>query len=177
MKSRIMDVLKDRELELGPRPPQRGTYQHFAVTRDDEGIAWVLFDRAGKSANTLSGEVMDEFGEIVTALEKDLPKGVVLRSAKTSGFIAGADINEFVGASDAERSPDRDGPRQRHHEPLRRAAGADGRGGARLLPRRRHGSGARLQAPHRGSTVRASACPRCSSACTRVSAAPRACRS
>lgn len=101
MKSRIMDVLKDRELELGPRPPQRGTYQHFAVTRDDEGIAWVLFDRAGKSANTLSGEVMDEFGEIVTALEKDLPKGVVLRSAKTSGFIAGADINEFVGASDA----------------------------------------------------------------------------
>src|SRR6478736_1278882 len=82
MKSRVLDVLKDRTLELGP-PPAAGKWQHFKVERDSDGIAWILFDRAGKSANTLSGEVIEEFGDIVATLEKDLPKGVVVRSAKS----------------------------------------------------------------------------------------------
>src|SRR6478752_369794 len=100
MKSRIMDVLKDHVLETGPHPPVTGQWQHFTLTRDAEGIAWLLFDRNGKSANTLSAEVIEELGTVVRALEADLPKGLVVRSAKPSGFIAGADINEFVGAKD-----------------------------------------------------------------------------
>lgn len=99
MKSMVLDVLKDRVLELEP-PPAAGQWQHFKVTRDGDGLAWVLFDRANKSVNAISGEVMEELGDIVAQLEKDLPKGVVVRSAKRSGFIAGADINEFVGADD-----------------------------------------------------------------------------
>ncbi len=36
----------------------------------------------------------------MTELEEQRPTGLVIRSAKTSGFIAGADVNEFRGASD-----------------------------------------------------------------------------
>lgn len=94
-------VLAPRDLTLGPKPSAEGIYRNFHVTRDEDGIAWVLFDRAGASANSLSAEVMEEFDAIVADLERERPTGVVIRSAKPSGFIAGADINEFRGASDA----------------------------------------------------------------------------
>jgi len=99
MDSRIMDVLKDRVLELGPEPVA-GPYRNFKLTRDDDGIAWLLFDREGTSANTLSEDVLVEFETVIAALEQDRPAGIVIRSAKPSGFIAGADVNEFRGVSD-----------------------------------------------------------------------------
>ncbi len=94
-----MDVLEDRVLVLGPAPAP-GPYRQFKLTRDADGIAWLLFDREGASANTLSAEVMEEFESVLTALEAERPAGLVIRSAKKSGFIAGADVNEFRGASD-----------------------------------------------------------------------------
>ncbi|SFL31504.1 3-hydroxyacyl-CoA dehydrogenase / enoyl-CoA hydratase / 3-hydroxybutyryl-CoA epimerase [Bradyrhizobium sp. NFR13] len=100
MDSKIMDVLKDRVLELGPAPDTSGAYRHFKLTRDADGIAWLLFDRADASANTLSAVVLEEFDQVLNALEAQRPTGIVVRSAKTSGFIAGADVNEFRGASD-----------------------------------------------------------------------------
>ncbi len=100
MDSRIMDVLKDRVLELGPEPSVDSPYRNFKLTRDSDGIAWLLFDRMDSSANTLSAEVMKEFDRIVATLESQRPAGLVMRSAKPSGFIAGANVNEFRGASD-----------------------------------------------------------------------------
>jgi len=102
MDSRIMNVLEDRVLELGPTPAADGPYRNFKVSRDEDGIAWVLFDRAGASANTLSADVMAEFDAVLTGLETDRPAGIVIRSAKPSGFIAGADVNAFRGASDPD---------------------------------------------------------------------------
>jgi 3-hydroxyacyl-CoA dehydrogenase/enoyl-CoA hydratase/3-hydroxybutyryl-CoA epimerase len=99
MDSRIMNVLRDRVLELGPQP-DAGTYRNFKLTRDADGIAWLLFDRADASANTLSADVMEELDAVLGALESQRPAGIVIRSAKPSGFIAGADVNEFRGASD-----------------------------------------------------------------------------
>ncbi len=99
MESRILNVLEDRVLTLGPAPAS-GAYRNFKLTRDADGIAWLLFDREGSSANTLSAEVMEEFDSVLTALESERPAGLVIRSAKKSGFIAGADVNEFRGASD-----------------------------------------------------------------------------
>ena len=100
MDSRIMDVLADRVLELGPKPDANNPYRHFKLTRDADGIAWLLFDRAGTSANTLSVDVIAELDTVLAALESERPTGLVIRSAKTSGFIAGADVNEFRGAAD-----------------------------------------------------------------------------
>jgi 3-hydroxyacyl-CoA dehydrogenase/enoyl-CoA hydratase/3-hydroxybutyryl-CoA epimerase len=102
MDSKIMDVLGDRVLELGPKPDASGAYRNFKLTRDGDGIAWLLFDRAGSSANTLSADVIEEFDAVLAALEKERPAGLVIRSAKTSGFIAGADVNEFRGATDPQ---------------------------------------------------------------------------
>jgi 3-hydroxyacyl-CoA dehydrogenase/enoyl-CoA hydratase/3-hydroxybutyryl-CoA epimerase len=101
MESHILDVLADRVLELGPKRQTSGPYRHFKLTRDADGIAWLLFDREGASANTLSADVLAEFDTVLAALESERPTGLVIRSAKTSGFIAGADVNEFRGATDA----------------------------------------------------------------------------
>ncbi|HET7886020.1 MAG TPA: 3-hydroxyacyl-CoA dehydrogenase NAD-binding domain-containing protein [Bradyrhizobium sp.] len=101
MESQILDVLADRVLELGPRPAAGGPYRHFKLTRDADGVAWLLFDREGVSANTLSADVLTEFDAVLAALESERPAGLVIRSAKSSGFIAGADVNEFRGATDA----------------------------------------------------------------------------
>lgn len=100
MDSKIMDVLGDRVLELGPKPDAESPYRNFKLTRDDDGIAWLLFDRAGASANTLSSDAIEEFDAVLAALESQRPAGLVIRSAKKSGFIAGADVNEFHGAAD-----------------------------------------------------------------------------
>ena len=100
MDSRIMDVLGDRVLELGPKPDASGPYRNFKLTRDTDGIAWLLFDREGASANTLSADVIEELDKVLAELEGQRPTGLVIRSAKPSGFIAGADVNEFRGAAD-----------------------------------------------------------------------------
>jgi 3-hydroxyacyl-CoA dehydrogenase/enoyl-CoA hydratase/3-hydroxybutyryl-CoA epimerase len=102
MDSKIMNVLGDRVLELGPKPEEHGPYRNFKLTRDADGIAWLLFDRAGASANTLSADVIEELDTVLAALESQRPAGLVIRSAKKSGFIAGADVNEFRGATDPQ---------------------------------------------------------------------------
>jgi len=43
---------------------------------------------------------MEEFDSVLGALESQRPAGLVIRSAKKSGFIAGADVNEFRGVTD-----------------------------------------------------------------------------
>ena len=102
MDSRILDALENRTLELGPTVDAHDTYRNFKLTRDADGVAWLLFDRADASANTLSEEVLTEFDSVLSALETQRPTGIVIRSAKTSGFIAGADINEFRGSDPLE---------------------------------------------------------------------------
>ena len=64
-----MTALGDRVLELGPKPAADGPYKHFKLTRDADGVAWLLFDRADAGANTLSSEVMEEFDAVLAAIE------------------------------------------------------------------------------------------------------------
>ena len=47
MESRVLDVLDDRLLALGPKPDATSRYRNFKLTRDADGIAWLLFDREG----------------------------------------------------------------------------------------------------------------------------------
>jgi len=62
---------------------------------DSDRIAWLSIDKHEAGANVLSREVVLEFDSIVRALSEAPPAGLVLCSAKESGFILGADINEF----------------------------------------------------------------------------------
>jgi 3-hydroxyacyl-CoA dehydrogenase/enoyl-CoA hydratase/3-hydroxybutyryl-CoA epimerase len=75
----------------------------WTTERDADGIAWLTLDRPGSSANTLGSPVLEELDRIVAGLEAQPPRGVVLRSAKKSGFVAGADVTEFTRlANEAE---------------------------------------------------------------------------
>jgi 3-hydroxyacyl-CoA dehydrogenase / enoyl-CoA hydratase / 3-hydroxybutyryl-CoA epimerase len=76
--------------------PAMGEMRHFRLETDGEGIAWLTFDRAESSTNTFSAEVMAEFKEIIDGLAVSKPRGLVIRSGKASGFIAGADVDEFT---------------------------------------------------------------------------------
>ncbi len=70
--------------------------QHWKLEQRDDGVVALSFDRALASVNTFAQEVLIELDGLVERLALDPPKGLVLRSAKTSGFIAGADIREFA---------------------------------------------------------------------------------
>ena len=121
----------------GRKPDAASPYRNFKLTRDADGIAWLLFDREGASANTLSAEVMEEFDKILGELESQRPAGLVIRSAKKSGFIAGADVNEFRGATDTQAV---EATISRAHaviDRLEALARAERSRDPRLLPRRR----------------------------------------
>jgi 3-hydroxyacyl-CoA dehydrogenase/enoyl-CoA hydratase/3-hydroxybutyryl-CoA epimerase len=76
--------------------------KHFRLERDADGIAWLVFDKAEASTNTLSGDVFDELQGVLTELAASAPKGLVIRSGKDNGFIAGADIEQFTRLKTAE---------------------------------------------------------------------------
>jgi 3-hydroxyacyl-CoA dehydrogenase/enoyl-CoA hydratase/3-hydroxybutyryl-CoA epimerase len=79
-----------------------GAYRHWRLERDADGIDWLTFDKEGASTNTFSKDVMEELGRIVDRLAADRPKGLVIRSGKASGFIAGADVDEFTRVADVD---------------------------------------------------------------------------
>jgi 3-hydroxyacyl-CoA dehydrogenase/enoyl-CoA hydratase/3-hydroxybutyryl-CoA epimerase len=72
-----------------------GEFQHWQLTRDGDGLEWLTLDRAGASTNTLSAAVMEELRAALARLAADPPRGLVIRSGKANGFIAGADVDEF----------------------------------------------------------------------------------
>jgi 3-hydroxyacyl-CoA dehydrogenase / enoyl-CoA hydratase / 3-hydroxybutyryl-CoA epimerase len=74
--------------------------QHWTITRDADGYATLTFDKAGSAVNTLSAAVLAELNEALDLLDRDPPKGLVIRSGKANGFIAGADVDEFGEVKD-----------------------------------------------------------------------------
>jgi 3-hydroxyacyl-CoA dehydrogenase/enoyl-CoA hydratase/3-hydroxybutyryl-CoA epimerase len=75
----------------------RPDYQNWQLQTDPDNILWLTLDKKNASANTIDGLILTELAQILTDIEqtKDL-KGVVIQSGKTSGFIAGADIEQFT---------------------------------------------------------------------------------
>jgi 3-hydroxyacyl-CoA dehydrogenase/enoyl-CoA hydratase/3-hydroxybutyryl-CoA epimerase len=69
--------------------------KHWQLNKEDNGIVVAVLDKAGESANSLSAEVMAEFAQILDQLDVYPPTGLIVRSGKAAGFIAGADIGEF----------------------------------------------------------------------------------
>lgn len=75
---------------------------HLRLERDWEGVAWLMLDRAGERVNTLSAELLDELAEVVDMLEAEPPSGLVIASAKSEGFCAGADLDEVAAITSAQ---------------------------------------------------------------------------
>ncbi|HMG61200.1 MAG TPA: enoyl-CoA hydratase-related protein, partial [Burkholderiales bacterium] len=79
-------------------------YQHWKLETDQDNIVWLSFDKKGASANVLSADVMAELDRILDELRAKNPRGLIIRSGKDSGFIAGADVEEFTKIKDADEA-------------------------------------------------------------------------
>jgi 3-hydroxyacyl-CoA dehydrogenase / enoyl-CoA hydratase / 3-hydroxybutyryl-CoA epimerase len=70
--------------------------QSWSLEIDADRVAWLKLDTPGASTNVLSGIVLRDLATRLADLAARPPAGVVIRSAKPNGFIAGADIKEFL---------------------------------------------------------------------------------
>lgn len=71
------------------------TSRHWHRHTDADGLCWLSFDKQDSSVNALSQDSVRELASELSFLSADPPAGLVIGSAKASGFIAGADISEF----------------------------------------------------------------------------------
>ena len=77
---------------------------HWRSEIDQRGILWLILDKKDASTNVLSAEVLQQLDTILDKINKEMPLAVAFTSAKTSGFIAGADINEFLQVSNQQEA-------------------------------------------------------------------------
>jgi len=70
-------------------------FSHWKTELRSDGIVVLAFDRQDASVNAFSQDALIELGDVIERLSIEPPKGLVIRSAKASGFIAGADLTEF----------------------------------------------------------------------------------
>ena len=74
---------------------QSGNRDVYTVI-DEDNIAWLHFDKQDASTNVLSAAVLEAFHEELLELVERAPRGLVILSDKSNGFIAGADVKEFI---------------------------------------------------------------------------------
>lgn len=77
------------------------TTSAWSLTVDPDRIAWLVLDKQDASANALSRAILTELDARLADVERIAPRGLVLISAKDSGFVAGADVKEFTTLKDA----------------------------------------------------------------------------
>ncbi len=82
----------------------QANYQHWRLHQDAERILWLSLDRQGASVNTINQEVLSELELILNSLKVEETRGIIILSAKPKGFIAGADIKQFINLNDAEEA-------------------------------------------------------------------------
>ncbi|MGH8231357.1 MAG: enoyl-CoA hydratase-related protein, partial [Steroidobacteraceae bacterium] len=70
----------------------------WSLSVDQERIGWLTVDKPGSSANTLGRAGLNELRQQLDSAAAHSLKGLVIRSSKPSGFMAGADIREFSNA-------------------------------------------------------------------------------
>ena len=75
--------------------------RHWRTEDDADGIRWLILDKADSRTNVLSQAVFRELADLLEKMASSPPAGVVIKSAKDSGFIAGADVSEFRALADS----------------------------------------------------------------------------
>lgn len=71
-------------------------YKNWNMQRDSDNILWLGLDRKDTSVNSMNEEVLDELNSILHEVAQDKNAlGLIIYSAKSKGFIAGADVTLF----------------------------------------------------------------------------------
>ncbi len=71
---------------------------------DSDGILWLTLDKQGTETNVLSISVLDQLDGLLDEIRENPPQAIVFRSAKPGGFIAGADVNEFLDVTTTQEA-------------------------------------------------------------------------
>jgi 3-hydroxyacyl-CoA dehydrogenase/enoyl-CoA hydratase/3-hydroxybutyryl-CoA epimerase len=71
---------------------------------DEQGVLWLTLDKKGTATNVLSASVLDQLNRLVDQIIVDKPSAVIIRSGKASGFIAGADVKEFLEVTNKQEA-------------------------------------------------------------------------
>jgi 3-hydroxyacyl-CoA dehydrogenase / enoyl-CoA hydratase / 3-hydroxybutyryl-CoA epimerase len=82
------------------------TLTYWKMERATDGVVGLALDKPATSTNVLSSEVLVELGALLGGLAANPPRALILSSAKTNGFIAGADIREFTAFKGSEDAYD-----------------------------------------------------------------------
>ncbi len=84
---------------------QKKNYKNWKPNTDSEGVLWLHLDQANSSTNVLNIEVLEELEDILLNFTSHtLPIGIIFVSDKTNGFIAGADVKEFLEVKDSHQA-------------------------------------------------------------------------
>ncbi len=87
----VLKYLGETKLELGPATKEAHPWRRGEA----DGVVWLVLDCEGKSVNTVSRDVIEGLAGELDDLEENVPKGVVIRSAKIAGFAVGPTYNGF----------------------------------------------------------------------------------
>jgi 3-hydroxyacyl-CoA dehydrogenase/enoyl-CoA hydratase/3-hydroxybutyryl-CoA epimerase len=78
--------------------------EHFHVETDSDNIVWLHFDKADSGTNVLNFEVFEQLDQQLRNIAAQCPRGLIILSDKSNGFIAGADITAFTKITTAKQA-------------------------------------------------------------------------
>ena len=71
---------------------------------DKQGVLWLTLDKQDSATNVLSTSILEQLNTLVDQIAADRPSAVIFRSGKASGFIAGADVKEFLQVTNKQEA-------------------------------------------------------------------------
>ena len=71
---------------------------------DKQGVLWLTLDKQGSTTNVLSTSILEQLNTLVDQISADRPSAVIFRSGKAPGFIAGADVKEFLQVTNKQEA-------------------------------------------------------------------------
>jgi 3-hydroxyacyl-CoA dehydrogenase/enoyl-CoA hydratase/3-hydroxybutyryl-CoA epimerase len=80
------------------------TIVDWQVETDEHGVLWLTLDKKDTDTNVLSSSVLNQLELLVKQIIEDKPKAVIFQSGKKSGFIAGADVKEFLEVTNQQEA-------------------------------------------------------------------------
>lgn len=99
-----MNVTPTDPTQAAPDAAETGraalSLQHWQLTHEPSGLAWLMFDQQGRSTNTFSSATLAELNLALDYLERQQPAGLIFESGKADSFVVGADIHAMSELKD-----------------------------------------------------------------------------
>lgn len=83
----------------------KNSYKHWKPHLDNQGVLWFAIDRQGSKVNSLNQEVLQELDIALDEMATNTAiNSVIFYSAKSTGFIVGADVSQFTQLKSSEEA-------------------------------------------------------------------------